>query len=101
MRIEIKHQIHYTYSEPVFLEPQILRLRPRSDGFQELVGFELSIRPQPDGLSQITDLNDNSAAQAWFGALTDVLEISAKSVVESSRTNPFDFFSTLRPHRCR
>ena len=45
MRIEIKHQIHYSYSEPVFLEPQILRLRPRSDGFQELVGFELNIRP--------------------------------------------------------
>ncbi len=92
MRIEIKHEIHYSYTEPVFLEPQVLRLRPRSDTSQRLISFELNLQPQPDGLSEITDLNDNSAAQAWFSGLTGVLEIGATSVVETSRANPFDFF---------
>ena len=48
MRFEIVHETEYRYSEPVFLEPHLLRIRPRSDWSQRLIRFDLQISPQPE-----------------------------------------------------
>ena len=37
MRISVDHTTVYRYSAPVFLEPHIVRLRPREDALQRLV----------------------------------------------------------------
>ncbi|MFM7325907.1 MAG: transglutaminase N-terminal domain-containing protein, partial [Nodosilinea sp.] len=36
MRYQIHHHTHYTYQQPVTLQVHTLRLRPRSDGSQQV-----------------------------------------------------------------
>ena len=43
MILVIEHLTCFTYSRPVFLEPHILRLRPRCDWNQRLLDFEMEI----------------------------------------------------------
>jgi transglutaminase-like putative cysteine protease len=94
MTFEVLHTTRYTYGTPVFLEPHLLRLRPRSDAAQRLVRFDLSVFPDPTGRSECLDLDGNCVCHLWFSAVTDRLEIRTASVVETIRTNPFDFLLT-------
>jgi transglutaminase-like putative cysteine protease len=94
MHFEITHDITYSYSKPVFLEPMIVRLRPRANSAQRLDRFELKIEPPPTGISESIDFEGNMAATAWFNGLHDVLHISSESAVEAMHSNPFDFIIT-------
>ena len=94
MTFEIRHTTRYTFGKPVFLEPHLLRLRPRSDAVQRLVHFDLSVFPEPAGRSECLDLDGNCACRLWFDSATDRLEIRTVSVVETIRANPFDFLIT-------
>jgi hypothetical protein len=49
MIFEVLHTTRYSYGTRVFLEPHLLRLRPRSDAAQRLVRFDLSAFPDPAG----------------------------------------------------
>ena len=91
MRFRIQHQTVYTYEAPVFLAPQVVRLKPRSDAAQQLLSFEIRVDPQPAGLSESLDLDGHAAHQMWFEGLTDHLKIETVSDVETIRANPFDF----------
>jgi transglutaminase-like putative cysteine protease len=73
------------------LEPQIVRLTPRSDPNQRLTDFSIEITPQPAGLSQYVDAEGNSVVKAWFDGLTDSLVLHTRFLVRTLRTNPFDF----------
>lgn len=94
MMLRIQHDTIYQYSRPVCLDPHRFRLRPRSDGSQRVIRFNQSIRPKPAGFSEFTDLEGNAAAEAWFEGATDQLCVSSELVVETLRTNPFDFVVT-------
>ena len=59
MYFEITHRTTYTYNRPVFLEAHCLRLRPRSDGQQNLAYFDLEVVPAPLGSSDGIDLDGN------------------------------------------
>ena len=91
MRFEVRHQTVYRYSAPVFQEPQVYRLRPRSDAGQRLEAFSLDIDPAPDGITDLIDLDGNSTTEAWFSGTHDHLVLTATSTVETLRANPFDF----------
>jgi len=75
----------------VALQPHVLRLRPRCDGCQTVHSFSLEVSPEPAGIYQVIDLEGNATVQAWFRESTDRLHFQATSVVETHRTNPFDF----------
>jgi transglutaminase-like putative cysteine protease len=92
MMFTISHVTRYVYKEPVFLEPHVIRLRPRSDVTQQLTSFELTFSPQPTGRSEYLDLDGNCVTQVWFEELTAELQIKARSAVRTLRSNPFDFF---------
>jgi transglutaminase-like putative cysteine protease len=94
MTFEIRHTTRYIFGKPVFLEPHLLRLRPRSDAVQRLVRFDLSVFPKPAGRSECLDLDGNCVCQLWFDSATDRLEIRTVSVVETTQANPFDFLIT-------
>lgn len=47
MRITIRHRTSYAFDAPVWLEPHVIRLRPRADGSLRLVEFALAIDPEP------------------------------------------------------
>jgi transglutaminase-like putative cysteine protease len=69
----------------------MVRLRPRTDGCQDLQAYLLGIDPQPAGLSWITDLDGNASAQVWFEHPTDRLRVTTSASVVTSRPNPFDY----------
>jgi transglutaminase-like putative cysteine protease len=91
MVIEVTHTTTYTYSQPVFLEPHILRLRPRCDGTQRLLDFELKIEPQPAGWSDSSDSEGNAATHVWFVGATQLFTITSSFTLRTLRSNPFDF----------
>lgn len=92
MLYQIIHTTTYTYSQAIALEPHIVRLRPRSDGWQTLRNFTLDVSPVPVGQSQNTDLDGNTIIKLWFVPdVTDQLQIQVRSQVETHCTNPFNY----------
>ncbi len=64
MELEIVHKTHYEFSQPVFLEPHILRFQPRADGAQLPLEFHLDVDPQPAGMSSFLDVAGNQVTSA-------------------------------------
>jgi len=90
----IRHAIQYQYSTAVFLEPLLVRLRPRSDAFQRLIDFDLTVLPLPAGRSDSIDLEGTSSTSLWFDGTRNQLSLIATSRVETLCTNPFGFIIT-------
>jgi len=91
MRYHIHHKTNYTYNQPVFLKPHLVRLRPRSDGWQTLDNFLIKITPQPVGFSDINDLDGNSLQKIWFTDATEQFTLEIDSQIETHIDNPFNF----------
>lgn len=99
MKFQVEHSVEYLYSKPVFLEPHILRLRPRNDPAQREIFFESQIEPQPSRFEEALDAEGNCIAHAWFSELTDRLTIRTRLEAETFRTNPFGFLLTDIAHQ--
>ncbi len=91
MIYEIHHRLEYRYSSPVYLEPHLLHLLPRTDCGQRVKRFKLRIDPLPVQQTEIIDALGNPAHEACFTGLTDHLLLEASSLVEVTRDNPFGF----------
>jgi transglutaminase-like putative cysteine protease len=91
MRYQIYHQTIYTYSQSVVLQPHLLRLRPRSNGWQILHNFTLEVIPTPTGIAEIVDLDGNDCTQVWFTEPTEKLVIEVNSEIETLQDNPFNY----------
>lgn len=91
MRFAASHTTRFRYSEPVYLEPHIIRLRPRCDCFQRLLEYRLKVTPAPELLSEALDADGNVVAHAWFAGLTESLAVTSEFEVETLRPNPFDY----------
>ncbi len=90
------HVIEYAYSRPVFLEPQVIRLRPRCDGVQQLRRFQITVDPPPAGMTECLDIEGNTTIQAWFSGNTEGFRVASTFAVETLRVNVFDFIFTDR-----
>src|SRR5262245_36771291 len=91
MYFAVSHTTRYRYPRPVLLGPHLFRLRPRSDGTQQVTGFRIRVLPRPKGWSEYLDLDGNAVVRAWFDGLTESLTVASTFTVETLRTNPFDF----------
>lgn len=91
MRYQIHHQTIYTYDRPILLNPHLLRLKPRSNGWQKLHGFDLQVTPEPKGITEITDFDGNDCIKLWFSQTTEKLTVEITSEVETYVTNPFNY----------
>jgi len=94
MHWKVEHSISYRYSRPVALGAQHIRLRARADTRQQVLRFELDIRPPPPFLTNHTDSEDNATTTAWFQGNHQSLELAAHLEVQISDSNPFDFVLT-------
>ena len=94
MRITVTHSTVYRYDFPVYLEPHIFRLRPRTNGAQRLLAFDLQIAPRPAGTTECLDQDGTLALNAWFDAPTSELNVLSRFTVEMLRENPFDYVLT-------
>ena len=94
MLFEIAHHTCYHYSQPVFLEPFTVRLRPRSDASQTLRSYRIDVTPGPSGITHCIGLYGNNTETIWFDGLHENLLIDVHTLVETHHGNPFDFFVT-------
>jgi len=91
MRFAIRHSARYSYSCPVRLGPQQLRLYPRSDGALRVLDYRLEITPPPAGRNDHIDLEGNRLTQLWFDHTTDALAVEVTMTVDTFRHNPYNF----------
>lgn len=92
MKYRVNHLTTYTYTKPVFLEPHLIRLCPRSDPGQTVLSFKLHVSPQPTGISHNIDADNNPFHLVWFDDLTQEFQIDSSFLVETLKPNPFDSF---------
>ena len=91
MIFEISHYSNYQFDSPVFLEPQTLRFKPKTNHLQKLVSFNLDIQPQPVNLSEQIDLEGTQSHFCWFEGLHSQLIVSSHCKMEVPHFNPYDF----------
>ncbi|MGA2146779.1 MAG: transglutaminase family protein [Bryobacteraceae bacterium] len=94
MKVSVTHSTIYRYDFPVFLEPHIFRLRPRTNSAQSLLAFDLQIAPTPAGTTECLDQDGTLALNAWFDSPTSELSVVSRFTVEMLRENPFDYVLT-------
>ena len=94
MLLNIIHRTRYRYSQPVFLEPFTVRLRPRCDASQTLRSYRIDVTPSPSGITHCLGLYGNNTETIWFSGLHENLLIEVHTLVETHHGNPFDFFVT-------
>jgi transglutaminase-like putative cysteine protease len=91
MKITVTHSTLYRYDFPVYLEPHIFRLRPRTNSAQRLLAFDLTITPTPAGMTECLDQDGTHAVNAWFAGATSELRVESGFTVQMLRGNPFDY----------
>ncbi len=91
MYYHISHSIAHTFDRPVLLHPHLIRLRPRSDGWQRLCNFSLHVDPKPLDIAQIIDLDGNVIVKLWFEKPITELQCTTNAQVETCQLNPFDY----------
>ena len=94
MRYQISHTTCYGYSQAVFLGRHTLRLRPRSNPFQTLKQFSITIDPKPELMSgQIDWLGNTCTEVSFLNTSLGELNIQTQAEVETHCTNPFNYLS--------
>ncbi|HLK50595.1 MAG TPA: transglutaminase family protein [Bryobacteraceae bacterium] len=91
MKISVAHSTVYRFEHAVDLEPHTIRLRPRDDGSQKLLCYDLRIQPDPVRRAEGTDQDGNVVTHAWFQEPARSLEVQSRFTVETLLENPFDF----------
>lgn len=94
MQFKIRHDMFYRYSAPVFLEPLVIRLQPRSDCHQKLHDYHLHVMPTPTVRTDAIDVDGNSTSVVWFNGRHREMTITVSSTVETQVVNSVDFCMT-------
>jgi len=91
MKLSVRHELLYTYSDRVLLTPHVLLLHPPTNAFLRLERFQLHVDPQPDKLVATIDAEGNDQHLLFHYQPTDHLRVVAEMDVETRLDNPFDF----------
>lgn len=91
MILNVSHQLFYTYSEPVLLEPHTLYLFPKAYPHQQIVSHTMTIDPVPTMLADNIDAEGNHQRIAYFREPTAQLTVSVTMAVRSEDFNLFNF----------
>lgn len=91
MLFGISHKTDYKYSSGVFLEPHTLRFKPKLTPHSVLKNFSIKIEPEPSGLSEQIDIENNFNLFCWFEGTHSQIRISSIATVEVEEFNPFNF----------
>ncbi|MDP5229683.1 MAG: transglutaminase family protein [Cellulophaga sp.] len=91
MKFKIIHTTEYLFNSEIFLEPHVLRFRPRITPYVNVIDFSLTILSAPEGNKIMEDEENNVVDFCWFSGMTESLKIRAQSVLETKEFNPFNF----------
>ncbi|WP_422860732.1 transglutaminase family protein [Flagellimonas sp. S174] len=99
MEFRIEHETEYWYGGKVFFEPHYFRLKPQDVPYAKLKSFNLIISPEPIGISEQTDVENNTVHFSWYGGKHNRLVIKAISVLSTKGHNPFSFILWPSPYK--
>ncbi len=98
MRALIRHRLTYRYDAPVTLGEHRLCLKPRGQGFQTLLGHQLSVLPEPQQRRELVAASGDEIQRLSFLGTTDQLTFEASSLVETRQAPPLhSCFNGLEP----
>ena len=83
MRARLIHRFEYRYTKPVLLGPHRFCLRPRPQGFQRLIDYQLEVTPDPSQLYDLLAAGGDTITRARFLGETRSLSVVATSEVET------------------
>lgn len=90
-RFRIRHRLDYHYNRAALLTPQLIRLLPRHDAFQQVTDWRLRISPDPAQQQELVGLDGNRLVSCRFDIPVEGWSLVAEGEVETTLTNPFDF----------
>lgn len=91
MLLNIEHHTDYHYEEAVFLEPHYFYLKPQSRPHLDLKSFEVKVKPNPTGISERLDAENNAYIQTWLNDKTDHFNVTTLVALELREHNQFNF----------
>ena len=103
IRVALNHKTRHRYARPVWLSPQVVRLRPAPHSRTPIVSYALRVTPAEHFINWQQDPYSNYLARLVFPKKTREFCIEVDLVAEMKVINPFDFFVEKRAEqfRCR
>ena len=92
IRVALSHRTTYKFDRHVNLGPHEIRLRPAPHCRTPVLGYSLTVTPEPHFLNWQQDPYGNWVARLVFPEPADKLEIEVDLVADLTVINPFDFF---------
>jgi len=98
MRARIVHSLSYRYDAAVTLGEQRLCLKPRGQGFQQLLEHQLTVLPEPQQRRALLAASGDEIERMQFFGSTDQLIFEASSLVETRRAPALEIcFNGIEP----
>ena len=91
-RIQMSHSTLYRYEKPIFLSPQLIRLRPAAHCLTEIHRYRLTVLPTEHLIHWQQDPFNNYVARLIFPEEITELSLQVDITANIVPINPYDFY---------
>jgi uncharacterized protein (DUF2126 family)/transglutaminase-like putative cysteine protease len=92
IRVALNHKTSYAYARPVWLSPQLVRLRPAPHCRTPIHSYSLKVEPKDHFINWQQDPYGNRVARLVFPKKTRHFSVEVDLIAEMISINAFDFF---------
>ncbi len=92
IRVALHHETEYLYDRPVYLGPQLVRLRPAYHARTPIDAYSIDVQPADHFTNWQQDPFGNPISRYVFSEPCRHLKITVDLIADMTVINPFDFF---------